>query len=280
MQEELKKIPGVDKLLNLSEIRKLETKYGKELITFSIRQVLKKLREQVQNGKKADKIEIILENIKIQISKIAEKSLKPMINATGIVLHTNLGRAPLGKEIMRELEPIICRYSNLEFNLKTGKRGQRNSHISNLIKFITKAEDAVVVNNNAAGVMLCLKTFAEGKEVIISRGELIEIGGSFRIPEIMAASGAKMVEVGATNRTRISDYEKAITPNTKMIFKAHKSNYFIGGFTEEVKITELSHLVKKHSLLFVYDLGSGLLRKPDGLPLEKEPDVRSSLEAF
>jgi len=279
MQQELKKIPGVDKLLNLVEIKEFEKKYGKELITFSIRQVLKKLREKVQNGKKTDKIEIILENIKTQISLISEKSLKPMINATGIVLHTNLGRAPLGKEILKELEPIICGYSNLEFDLKTGKRGQRNSHISDLIKFITKAEDAVVVNNNAAGVMLCLKTFAERKEVIISRGELIEIGGSFRIPEIMAASGAKMVEVGATNRTRISDYEKAITPKTKMIFKAHKSNYFIGGFTEEVEIEELSQLAKKYNLLFVYDLGSGLLRKPEGLPLENEPDVRSSLEA-
>ena len=163
--------------------------------------------------------------------------------------------------------------------MKTGRRGQRNTHISELMKFVTQAEDAVVVNNNAAAVMLILKTFAEGKEVIISRGELIEIGGSFRIPEIMAASGCKMIEVGATNRTKLSDYEKAITKNTSMIFKAHKSNYYIDGFTEEVELTELSNLAKKHGLLFVYDLGSGLLRKPDGLPLENEPDVRSSLQA-
>ncbi len=279
MHAELKKIPGVDKLLNLAEIKELEDFYGKELVTFSIRLILKKLRERVLNGKKADELEKILENIKFQISSIAEKSLKPMINATGIVLHTNLGRTPLGKEILKELEPVIAGYSNLEFDLKTGKRGQRNAHISSLIKFITKAEDAVVVNNNAAGVMLCLKTFAAEKEVIISRGELIEIGGSFRIPEIMAASGAKMVEVGATNRTRISDYEKAITHETRMIFKAHKSNYFIGGFTEDVEMGELSQLAEKHGLIFVYDLGSGLLRKPEGLPLEKEPDVRSSLKA-
>ncbi|MBC8386023.1 MAG: L-seryl-tRNA(Sec) selenium transferase, partial [Candidatus Cloacimonetes bacterium] len=251
MQEELKKIPGVDKLLNLMEIKVFVEKYGMELTTHSIRQVLTEMRDQVLNGNKAGNLDSILENVRSQISLIADRSLKPVINATGIVLHTNLGRAPFGKKFLKELEQVIEGYSNLEFDLKTGKRGQRNSHISALIKFVTKAEDAVVVNNNAAGVMLCLKTFAEGKEVIISRGELIEIGGSFRIPDIMAASGAKMIEVGATNRTRISDYEKAITPNTKMIFKAHKSNYFIGGFSEEVEIEELSRLAKKHNILFV-----------------------------
>ena len=148
-----------------------------------------------------------------------------------------------------------------------------------MIKFITKAEDAVVVNNNAAAVMLCLKTFAENNEVIISRGELIEIGGSFRIPEIMKASGAKMVEVGTTNRTRLSDYEEAITKNTKIIFKAHKSNYQISGFTEEVGLEKLSKLARKHNLLFIYDLGSGLLRRPEKLPLEREPDVLSSIKS-
>ena len=173
----------------------------------------------------------------------------------------------------------LSNYSNLEFDLKIGRRGQRNSHISELMKFVTQAEDAVVVNNNAAAVMLILKTFAEGKEVIISRGELIEIGGSFRIPEIMKASGCKMIEVGATNRTKLSDYENAITKDTALIFKAHKSNYYIDGFTEEVELSELSDLAREHELLFVYDLGSGLLRKPEGLPLEDEPDVRSSIKA-
>ncbi|MCK4357549.1 MAG: L-seryl-tRNA(Sec) selenium transferase, partial [Candidatus Cloacimonetes bacterium] len=163
-------------------------------------------------------------------------------------------------------------------NLEAGKRGHRNTHISELIKFVTKAEDAVVVNNNAAGVLLCLKTFAENKEAIISRGELIEIGGSFRIPEIMNASGAKMVEVGTTNRTRLSDYEKAITENTRIILKAHKSNYYIEGFTEEVEIGELSKLAKKHNLILIYDIGSGLLRKLEGLPIKDEPDVQTNLK--
>ena len=277
--EELKKIPGVDKLLNQPVILKLKEKFGLELVTYAIRQTLKQIREQVVQGEQAWDIDQIIDEIRLYISIVAKKSLKPIVNATGIILHTNLGRAPLGKAVLKELEPIITEYSNLEFNLEAGKRGHRNTHISELIKFVTKAEDAVVVNNNAAGVLLCLKTFAENKEAIISRGELIEIGGSFRIPEIMNASGAKMVEVGTTNRTRLSDYEKAITENTRIILKAHKSNYYIEGFTEEVEIGELSKLAKKHNLILVYDIGSGLLRKLEGLPIKDEPDVQTSLKA-
>ncbi len=279
MKEEMKKIPGVDKLLNNNEIKELIDHYGVELVTFSIRKALDEIRKNILAGDKAIDLDEIISQIKIVIRSIGDKSLIEVINGTGIVLHTNLGRALLGDHILDELKPIVSNYSNLEFDLKTGHRGQRNSHISELMKFVTKAEDAVVVNNNAAAVMLILKTFAEGKEVIISRGELIEIGGSFRIPEIMKASGCKMIEVGATNRTKLSDYENAITEDTALIFKAHKSNYYIDGFTEEVELSDLSDLAKKHDLLFIYDLGSGLLRKPEGLPLEYEPDVRSSLKA-
>lgn len=279
MKEEMQKIPGVDKLLNNKEIKELIGLYGFELVTFSIRKVLDEIRKNILAGEKVIALEEILSQIKLILRSIGDKSLIEVINGTGIVLHTNLGRALLGDHILEELKPIVSNYSNLEFDLKTGRRGQRNSHISELMKFVTQAEDAVVVNNNAAAVMLILKTFAEGKEVIISRGELIEIGGSFRIPEIMKASSCKMIEVGATNRTRLSDYENAITKDTALIFKAHKSNYYIDGFTEEVELSELSDLAKKHDLLFVYDLGSGLLRKPEGLPLEDEPDVRSSIKA-
>ncbi len=279
MKEEMQKIPGVDKLLNNNEIKELIGLYGPELVTFSIRKTLDKIRKAILAGEKVVDLEEILSQIKFILRSIGDKSLIEVINGTGIVLHTNLGRAILGDHVLEELKPIVSNYSNLEFNLKTGRRGQRNSHISELMKFVTQAEDAVVVNNNAAAVMLILKTFAEGKEVIISRGELIEIGGSFRIPEIMKASGCKMIEVGATNRTKLSDYEKAISQDTALIFKAHKSNYFIDGFTEEAELSDLSELAKKHELIFVYDLGSGLLRKPQGLPLENEPDVRSSLQA-
>ncbi len=279
MKEEMRKIPGVDKLLNNNEIKELIGLYGFELVTFSIRKVLDGIRKNILAGEKAIDLEDILLQIKLILRSIGGKSLIEVINGTGIVLHTNLGRALLGDYVLEELKPIVTNYSNLEFDLKIGRRGQRNSHISELMKFVTQAEDAVVVNNNAAAVMLILKTFAEGKEVIISRGELIEIGGSFRIPEIMKASGCKMIEVGATNRTKLSDYENAITKDTALIFKAHKSNYYIDGFTEEVELSELSDLAREHELLFVYDLGSGLLRKPEGLPLEDEPDVRSSIKA-
>ena len=278
-KEELKNIPGVDKLLNLPGIKKEIEINGEELVKYTIRQTLEIERTNIQNNKKSSSLEKLVLAVQCIVRSIAETSLKPMVNATGIILHTNLARAPLGQNVLIELEPIVTGYSNLEFDLEKGRRGPRNTHISQLLKFVTQAEDAIVVNNNAAAVMLCLKTFAVRKEVIISRSELIEIGGSFRIPEIMRASGVKMVEVGTTNRTHIADYENAITSRTKVILKAHKSNYFIGGFTEEVEIEELVKLAKKHNLLFIYDMGSGLLRKPAGLPLENEPDVRSSLQA-
>jgi len=277
--DQLKKIPGVDTLLNHPNLKEQKAKFGNELLTYSVRQVLHKIREGAKKGVKTPNEEMIVAQIKSMIEVIAGTSLKQVINATGIILHTNLGRAPLGNKILHALEPIILGYSNLEFNLNTGKRGKRADHIRELIKFITGAEDAIVVNNNAAGVSLTLRTFAEGNEVIISRGELIEIGGSFRLPEIMAASGAVMVEVGTTNRTRTSDYEKVISDKTKMILKAHKSNYYIDGFTEEVELGDLSQLANKHKLIFVYDIGSGLLKKMKDPRLNDEPDVRSSLQA-
>jgi len=278
MKEKLRKIPSVDKLFLHPIFENFLKKYGYDLVKFAIREVLQNERENVLNGKDTFSESERINRINNFINNIAENSLKPVINASGIILHTNLARALLGKNVLKNISPIIENYSNLEFDLQKGKRGHRNSHISEILKFITKAEDAVVVNNNAAAVMLILKTFAENGEVIISRGELVEIGGSFRIPDIMEASGAKMVEVGTTNRTRISDYENAITKDTKIILKAHKSNYFIGGFTEEVELTELVKLAKKYNLIFVYDMGSGLLRKPKGLPLKDEPDVQTTLE--
>jgi L-seryl-tRNA(Ser) seleniumtransferase len=277
IKNKLRSLPAVDKLLTNEQIQKLTEKYGVSLVTFSIRETLEDARKKILSGKKSKTMIQIVNEIEEKIKDIREPSLKPVINATGIVLHTNLSRAPLGLSIFRSMKAIIQGYSNLEFDLKTGKRGQRNDHIKNLLRYITSAEDAVVVNNNAAAVLLCLITFAKGKEVIISRGELIEIGGSFRIPDIMKSSGAKMVEVGTTNRTRLSDYENAITPKTRIIFKAHKSNYEIKGFSEEVEIRELVDLAHKNNLLMIYDIGSGLLKKPEGLKLENEPDVRNSI---
>jgi L-seryl-tRNA(Ser) seleniumtransferase len=277
LQEELRKIPGVDKLLHEPALAKLSGEVGSELVTYSIRLVLEAEREKVFNGESANNLPEIIREVKKHIHRITGYSFKPVVNATGIILHTNLGRAPLGKELLKEIEPVLIGYSNLEFDLHTGKRGDRTDHIVNLLKFITGAEGAVIVNNNAAALLLILKVFAEKREVIISRGELIEIGGSFRIPEIMKAGGAKLIEVGTTNRTHLSDYENAITKNTRIIFKIHRSNYFIGGFSEEVELLELSHLTKKNGLLLVYDTGSGLLKRPIFSKHIEEPDVRSSI---
>ncbi len=278
-QEELRKIPGVDKLLTEPSIQNLVPQFGLPMVTQAIRHILDQARQTILDGGNASNPETLIRETEAFCKQAVKPSLIPVINATGVVIHTNLGRAPLGEYVLQELTPIIKGYSNLEYDLSQGKRGKRESHISRLLRQVTEAEDAVVVNNNAAGLMLSLKTLAEDKEVIVSRGELIEIGGSFRLPDIMAASGAKMVEVGTTNRTRISDYENAITDDTRVLLKAHRSNYYIGGFTEEAELDELVSLAKKHNLIFIYDIGSGLLRKPEGLPLQKEPDILSAIKA-
>ena len=277
MQNEMRKIPGVDKLLANAYLQKLANEYGESLIKFCIRQELNAMREEILSGGSAKFTVEIISSIDNRVRKIGSSSLKPMYNCAGIAIHTNLGRAPFSENMIAEISKILSGYSNLEFNLETGRRGQRNDHISELLRYVTKAEDAVVVNNNAAAVMLVLKNLCTGKEAIISRGELVEIGGSFRIPDVMAASGAKMVEVGATNRTRISDYENAITSETRVLLKVHQSNFHISGFTEDVKLEELVKLARKHNLLVIYDMGSGLLRRPKTIDLRDEPDVYSAL---
>lgn len=278
---QLQKIPGVDKILAASEIKRCIDNYGRDLVLYCTRRILEEIRKKYAKTSKPSNIpsiKNIIGEISALIHAIADSSLKRVINATGIILHTNLGRAPLGKAIIEKALQTTAYYSNLEFDLDKGHRGQRNVHITALLRFITGAEHAIVVNNNAAAIVLVLNTLAKGKEVIISRSELIEIGGSFRIPDIMAASGVRMVEIGTTNRTRLSDYKKAISPKTGLIFKAHRSNFTMSGFTEEVSLKELSNLAKKHSLPFVYDLGSGLLKKPTNLPLDNEIDVHTVLK--
>lgn len=277
VNSELRKLPAVDKLLNNDIINSLITQYNKKLVVYIIKNVISEERQNILKEKtcKSQKelISIILKNT----HKTGSKSLKKVINATGIVIHTNLGRAPYSKNIINEFAKTLNGYSNLEFDLEKGKRGQRNDHATNLLRFLTGAEDVVVVNNNAAAVMLILRSFARRKEVIVSRGELIEIGGAFRVPDIMAASDCKMIEVGTTNKTKPSDYEDAITPRTKMLLKTHQSNYIIKGFTRETTLSELVVLGKKHNVPVVYDIGSGLLRKVDNKALKNEPDVQNSL---
>ncbi len=277
LQEKLRKIPSVAVVLSQEVIKNQIEKNGIELVSFIVRSVIENVRKNILNHGSDICCDEMVANIEETIEFIAKPILKEVINATGIVLHTNLGRAPLGRKVLEDIEGVVSGYSNLEYDLKKMERGHRNDHIIPLLKYITKAEDAVIVNNNAAGLMLALSTLAKGKEVIISRGELIEIGGSFRIPDILSASGAIMVEVGTTNKTHLSDYENAITENTALIFKAHKSNFDIVGFTEEVFVKELADFSKEKGIPFLYDIGSGLIRKPKNLPLENEPDVESAI---
>lgn len=273
----LKNLPGVDKLMLLPEIKAMLGQYNEDLVKYSIRNTLSSLREQAIQSGLVPEIDEIITLISSNLAKLTNKSLRNVINATGIVVHTNLGRAPFSDEIIREATEILKGYNNLEFDLAKGERGSRNTHLSELLKYLTGAEDVLIVNNNAAALMLVLRSFSKEKEVIVSRGELIEIGGSFRLPDIMAASDCKMVEVGTTNKTRIADYEKAITPETRLLLKAHTSNYSIQGFTEEASLNDLVSLGKRKNIPVMYDMGSGLLRKTSIGLLRDEPDVRQTL---
>jgi len=278
-KKHLQKIPAVDYLLEQNEIKELTKNFSDEFIKYSIRTVLNEIRSHSKKQVEVPSVPEIVESVVNYVEKINEQSLRRVINASGIVLHTNLGRAPLGESIFEEIKAGIVGYSNLEFDLSTGRRGKRTDHVIELLKFLTGSESAIIVNNNAAALSLVLRTFAEEKETIISRGELIEIGGSFRLPEIMEASVTKMCEVGTTNRTRLSDYKKAITNSSAIILKAHKSNYAIEGFTEEVGLKDLSALAKKNKLIMVYDIGSGLLFNPEKKELMQEPVVKKSIAA-
>jgi L-seryl-tRNA(Ser) seleniumtransferase len=274
---ELKKLPGVDKLLVLPEIKELISAYNEEIVKYAIRTTLNHFRQQARESEIVPQQQEILNSIHSIVLRLTTKSLRKVINATGIVVHTNLGRAPFSEDIIHEATEILNGYNNLEFDLEKGERGSRNTHLTEILKFLTGAEDILVVNNNAAALMLVLRAFSKNKEVIVSRGELIEIGGSFRLPDVMAASDCKMVEVGTTNKTRISDYEKAITSETRLLLKAHQSNYSIHGFTEEASLPELVALGKKKNIPVMYDMGSGLLRKTSIKVLADEPDVRQTL---
>jgi L-seryl-tRNA(Ser) seleniumtransferase len=276
-QENLYRLPKVDTLLRDPAMSSAIAEFGRDLVKASLRQTLGFFRQEALSGAPiADHDRIVTETMN-QCRRLVQPSLRPVINATGIVIHTNLGRVPLGERILADLKEAVSSYCNLEFDLATGRRGHRSVHLRSLLCRVTGAESAVVVNNNAAALILVLSTLAAGREVIVSRGELIEIGGSFRIPDILATSGAKMVEVGTTNRTRIADYERAITDHTAILLKAHKSNYAITGFTEEPSLAELVDLGRRRSITVLFDIGSGLLCKPENLPLADEPDVKGAL---
>ena len=272
----LRRIPAVHELV--ARLKERFPKAPEKLITLAARQAVETLREEILYGKRQGlSFEEALSSAESVLKERLKPSLRPVINATGVVVHTNLGRSLLPEEAISAVAEIAGRYSNLEFDLKTGKRGSRYSHVEEILLELTGAEAALVVNNNAAAVLITLNTLALGKEVIVSRGELVEIGGSFRIPDVMARSGAILREVGATNRTHLRDYEAAINENTALLMKVHKSNYAIVGFTKEVSGKELVELGRKYGLPVVEDLGSGCFVDFSRYGLLKEPTVQEVL---
>lgn len=274
-------IPKVDHILKEKKIQELCEIYGKGAVLEEIRDVLDQLREIVRTGEEEEVrfvMEHMLEKIAEQLRSGAVFPFRRVFNATGILLHTNLGRAPLGKVQIEAVAETMRGFSNLEYNLETGKRGRRWEHYVETITRVTGAEGAIAVNNNAAAVTLMLSVLGAGKEVLVSRGELIEIGGRFRIPEVMEQSGAVLREVGTTNRTRISDYERAITEETGILLKVHTSNYKIVGFTEEASVEELAELGRRYHLPVIVDLGSGVLVDLERFGLDHEPTVQEVLK--
>lgn len=267
----LSSLPSVDEVLKSQAVVQWQKKYPRRQVLQSIREVIDNHRKAILAGKIEDAgYDAMIVKIHEKLKKLAEYSLKNVINATGIVIHTNLGRSLLSEGVMQHVKDIATGYSNLEYDIEKGIRGKRYSHIQKLTSQITGAENCLIVNNNAAAVFICLNAIAKDREVIVSRGELVEIGGSFRVPDIMKSSGAILKEVGTTNKTHIYDYEKAITENTALILKVHQSNFRMTGFTQFPSLEELVSIGRRFNLPVMFDLGSGCLidLKPYGIYIE------------
>jgi len=277
MKSEFRHLPSVDKLLSNSRIKQLETIYPRALIVDLVRQRLEQERQSIAQGNPCPSIDEIAESVFAQAQALANSSLRPVINATGVILHTNLGRAPLSREAMALMNQASNSYCNLEFDLDSGLRGSRDTHTEQLLCQLTGAEAALVVNNNASAVLLALTALAKKKEVIVSRGQAVEIGGGFRIPEVMRQSGARLVEVGTTNCTYAQDYEQAITPRTAALLRVHSSNFKVVGFTQSVTLEELVALGKRYNLHVFDDLGSGCLLDTTRFGLDPEPMIQQSI---
>lgn len=285
--ELLRQIPSVDEVVRASS--ELVETYGRVAVTDAARRVLSGVRDAISCGflDRAEEVERSLagldESIKAEVEGLLSYSLRPVINATGVILHTNLGRAPLATTALERIAEVAGVYSNLEFDVSSGERGKRDVHADRLFRQLLAAEgrdiSTVVVNNNAAAVLLALNSLAEGGEVIVSRGELVEIGGSFRIPDVMGKSGTVLREVGTTNRTRISDYEGAINERTRLLLRVHRSNFEIVGFTEQPSLEELVRLGRERGIPVMEDLGSGALFDLSMVGVQNEPGVRESLDA-
>ena len=265
---ELRDLPSVDELAG---DERLASAAPRSLLVSAVRSALARAREEIQAG--ADPGDLV-DRVELELANAEAARLRRAINATGVIVHTNLGRAPLAQKALDRVSEVAGGYSNLEYDLGEGGRGSRQDHVAPILRRLTGAEAALVVNNNAAAVLLALAALAEGREVIVSRGELIEIGDGFRIPDVLARSGARLREVGTTNRTRASDYERAIGPETAVLLRVHQSNFRLVGFTEQPRLDELVRVGRAHGLAVVDDLGSGVL-----VQLEDEPSARDALAA-
>ncbi len=279
MDSEFRLLPGVDKVLSEARIKQLESIYPHDLLVSVVRQQLEQARLAIATGKPCPAIGEIVESVYNQLYSLGNLSLRPVINATGVILHTNLGRAPLSREAMAAMATVARGYCNLELDLDSGTRGSRHVHIERLLCQLTGAEAALVVNNNASAVLLGLSAMARRKEVIVSRGQAVEIGGSFRIPDVMRQSGARLVEVGTTNCTYLADYEQAITPRTVALLRVHTSNFQIVGFTQSVPLEAMVALGRQHNLPVLDDMGSGCFLDTTAFGLAPEPTVQQSVAA-
>ena len=284
LQDLLSRLPAVDEVLRHPLIVETSGKFPRTVVVRAIRNVLDRIRQAILNDKAAglrglpDQA-VLVQAILAEIEGLAAYTLQRVINGTGIIVHTNLGRSPLCPEAVERLHLMASGYSNLEYDLETGSRGSRYVHAEAILCEITGAEGALVVNNNAGAVLLVLNTLAQGKEVVVSRGELVEIGGSFRIPDVMARSGARLREVGCTNRSHLEDYQAAVGPDTALLLKVHASNYRIIGFTAEVDLASLAALGRAHNLPVMEDLGSGCFVDLSRFGLRGEPVVQDSVRA-
>ncbi len=285
----LRKLPSVDEITRSSELQALAAQEGQAIVTEAVRAVLAQLRSEVSSGLiYGERLDLALAGIadavQRQLRQSLQYSLQAVINATGVILHTNLGRAPLTEAAFDHLREVASGYSNLEFDLETGGRGKRDDHVDRWFRKLLGHNDGtavstIVVNNNAAAVLLALNTLAEGGEVVVSRGELVEIGGSFRIPDVMAKSQATLREVGTTNRTRLEDYERALNERTRLLLRVHRSNFEITGFTEQPNLRDLAALAKRRKIPLMEDLGSGSLVDLRSVGIANEPSVLDSLAA-
>ena len=276
-QEQLRLLPSVGELLHSSSGQQLVQQYSRSMVLRSVRASIAQARAQILQGASCPSSDEILSVAEHILDENQRPNLRPVINATGVIINTNLGRSPLSQEALQAVQRIAEGYTNLEYELEAGERGSRYSHVSTLLCALTGAEAALVTNNNAAAVLLALSTLAAGREVIISRGQLVEIGGGFRVPDVMSQSGCKLIEVGTTNRTRQSDYAAAITERTALLLTVHPSNFQIVGFTQSTPVKALDELAHQHGLLLLDDLGSGCLLASERFGLGHEPMPQESI---